>query len=203
MLVGRPSTLRFHGIEQMEALMGKLPSRAGWVSKRIGAESNDDMSGPLLGIVRRNAGIWKPESRRIVRRPVDVNAYQRKRTVSRPKAMLDVCQEKAGIFHECHWAMAAILPKLGREQGIDGAHGLSPNPSRARLASMAASSRWASACCCRHCAARWAILSSKGTPSSGALPVRPFGSPCLPSHWCFPVFKAILAVEICSGDRSS
>ena len=41
-----------------------------------------------------------------------------------------------------------------------------PNPSLERFSSIAASSRLASACCSRHCAASRAIFSSNGSPSS-------------------------------------
>ncbi len=45
--------------------------------------------------------------------------------------------------------------------------GHQPNPSTRRLSSMAASRRTASVCCWRHFAVRRAILSAKGSPSSG------------------------------------
>ena len=107
--------LRIPWIEQMKALMRKLPPCAGWVSKGVWAQPNDNVSGPPLPIVRRNATIRKPDVRHIARRSVDVDAYQRKRTVSRSEPMLDISQELAGIFRERLWAVAAILPKPGGE----------------------------------------------------------------------------------------
>ena len=39
--------------------------------------------------------------------------------------------------------------------------------------------------------------------SSGALLLKPSGSPCAPSQECLPVFRLIFTTRSCSGDRSS
>ena len=95
--------------------MGKLPSRTNRVSKRSRPQPDNDLLRTLLRVAGRYTAIWKPKSRRMVRCFVDVNAYQRKRMVTRSKSTLDVGQAQAGIFRECYWTMTTSLVILSDE----------------------------------------------------------------------------------------
>ena len=69
--------LRIPWIEQMKALMCKLPPCAGWICKGVWAQPNDNVPRPSLPIARRNATVRKPDARHIARRSVNVDTYQR------------------------------------------------------------------------------------------------------------------------------
>ena len=72
-------------IEQVEALVGKLPPGAIRIIECIRAQADNDMSGPPLSIVRWNAVVWEPEVWGLARCPVDIDTYERERAVSRSK----------------------------------------------------------------------------------------------------------------------